>query len=77
MAKGIKRIEFNLNLDDPEEAKIYELLRPSIQYRRAGAIIRHALAEYFQRRDGYVNKDKLKPGVVVGELVNVGGEVDE
>jgi len=39
----IKRIEFTLNLDDPHEAAIYQALRPSIKYRRAGAIIRAAL----------------------------------
>ncbi len=39
----IKRIEFTLNLDDPHEAAIYRALRPSLKYRRAGAIIRAAL----------------------------------
>lgn len=39
----IKRIEFTLNLDDPHEAAIYQALRPSLKYRRAGAIIRAAL----------------------------------
>ena len=39
----IKRIEFTLNLDDPYEAAIYQALRPSLKYRRAGALIRAAL----------------------------------
>jgi hypothetical protein len=39
----IKRIEFSLNLDDPREAAIYRALRPSLRYRRAGAVIRQAL----------------------------------
>ena len=39
----IKRIEFSLNLDDPREAAIYHALKPSIRYRRAGAVIRQAL----------------------------------
>jgi len=39
----IKRIEFTLNLDDPHEAAIYRALRPSLKYRRAGALIRAAL----------------------------------
>lgn len=39
----IKRIEFSLNLDDPREAAIYRALKPSLRYRRAGAIIRQAL----------------------------------
>jgi hypothetical protein len=39
----IKRIEFSLNLDDPREAVIYHALKPSLRYRRAGAVIRQAL----------------------------------
>jgi hypothetical protein len=39
----IKRIEFTLNLEDPREAAIYHALKPSLRYRRAGAVIRHAL----------------------------------
>jgi hypothetical protein len=39
----IKRIEFSLNLADPREAAIYHALKPSLRYRRAGAIIRQAL----------------------------------
>jgi hypothetical protein len=39
----IKRIEFSLNLDDPREATIYRALKPSLRYRRAGAVIRQAL----------------------------------
>ncbi len=39
----IKRIEFSLNLDDPREAAIYRALKPSLRYRRAGAVIRQAL----------------------------------
>ena len=39
----IKRIEFHLNLDDPREAAIYQALKPSLRYRRAGEVIRQAL----------------------------------
>ncbi|MBA3871072.1 MAG: hypothetical protein H0X30_18165 [Anaerolineae bacterium] len=39
----IKRIEFHLNLDDPREAAIYQALKPSLQYRHAGEVIRQAL----------------------------------
>lgn len=39
----LKRIEFTLNLDDPREAAIYHALKPSLRYRRAGAVIRQAL----------------------------------
>ena len=39
----IKRIEFSLNLEDPQEAKIYRALLPALRYRRAGAVIRQAL----------------------------------
>jgi hypothetical protein len=37
----IKRIEFHLNLDDPRA--IYQALKPSLRYRRAGEVIRQAL----------------------------------
>lgn len=40
----IKRIEFTLNLNDPQEAALYWALRPALRYRRAGAIIRQALS---------------------------------
>lgn len=45
----IKRIEFTLNLDDPNEAAIYQALRPSLKYRRAGALIRAALNVHFTK----------------------------
>jgi hypothetical protein len=53
----IKRIEFSLNLDDPREAAIYRALRPSLRYRRAGAVIRQALdslliSENVQKQQG-------------------------
>lgn len=44
----IKRIEFTLNLDDPQEADIYRALKPSLRYRRAGAVIRQALHVYLR-----------------------------
>lgn len=47
----IKRIEFTLNLDDPYEAAIYQALRPSLKYRRAGALIRAALNIHLVHRD--------------------------
>lgn len=50
----IKRIEFTLNLDDPDEAAIYQALKPSLRYRRAGAVIRHALNSLL------VNQEKPK-----------------
>ncbi len=43
-----KRIEFILNLDDPHEAAIYRALRPSLKYRRAGAVIRQALSHFYR-----------------------------
>lgn len=42
----IKRIEFTLNLADPQEAAIYRALKPSLRYRRGGAVIRQALGEH-------------------------------
>jgi hypothetical protein len=43
----IKRIEFSLNLEEPQEAHIYRALLPSLRYRRGGAIIRQALGTFF------------------------------
>jgi hypothetical protein len=43
----IKRIEFSLNLEEPQEAHIYRALLPSLRYRRGGAIIRQALGMFF------------------------------
>jgi hypothetical protein len=51
----IKRIEFTLNLDDPQEAELFRALTPSLRYRRAGAVIRHALQLYFEPAEGQVN----------------------
>lgn len=54
----IKRIEFSLNLDDPREAAIYHALKPSLNYRRAGAVIRQAL-------DGLlINDNTQKPQIL-------------
>jgi len=60
----IKRIEFTLNLDDPREAAIYQALRPSLKYRRAGAIIRAAL-----------NTHLVKPETVRDTHKNHSGEL--
>ena len=45
-----KRIEFTLNLDDPDEAALYYALRPSLRSRRAGSVIRQALARFYGDR---------------------------
>jgi hypothetical protein len=42
----LKRIEFTLNLDDPTDAALYEALAGSLRHRRAGALIRQALAAF-------------------------------
>ena len=47
-----KRIEFTLNLEDPNEAALYQALRPSLRGRRAGAVIRQALTLHYAERLG-------------------------
>ena len=47
----IKRIEFSLNLEEPQEAHIYRALLPSLRYRRGGAVIRQALGLFFNSED--------------------------
>lgn len=42
----MKRIEFTLNLDDPQEAALYRALSPALRYRRAGSVIRQALQSF-------------------------------
>lgn len=54
----IKRIEFKLNLNDPQEAALYRALTPALSYRRAGAIIRQALTEYYAERVSVVQPTK-------------------
>lgn len=57
----IKRIEFTLNLADPQEAAIYRALKPSLRYRRGGAVIRQALGNHLvsvQRPSNHTNKQE-------------------
>ncbi len=42
----MKRIEFTLNLDDPTDAFLYEDLAGLLRHRRAGNLIRQALAAF-------------------------------
>lgn len=42
-----KRIEFSLNLADPQEARLYRALLPALRYRRGGVVIRQALGLLF------------------------------
>lgn len=48
---AIKRIEFTLNLDDPQEAALYRCLKPALRHRRAGAVIRQALNQFYQTKE--------------------------
>ncbi|MBI5961618.1 MAG: hypothetical protein HY866_22955 [Chloroflexi bacterium] len=47
----IKRIEFSLNLAEPQEAQLYHALLPSLRYRRGGAVIRQALGLFFNHEE--------------------------
>jgi hypothetical protein len=42
----LKRIEFTLNLDDATDAALYEALASPLRHRRAGTLIRQALAAF-------------------------------
>lgn len=46
-----KRIEFSLNLNDPQEARIYRALQPALRYRRGGVVIRQALGDFFESEE--------------------------
>jgi hypothetical protein len=41
-----RRIEFSLNMDNPQEAALYEALSGLLRHRRAGEVIRQALTAY-------------------------------
>lgn len=66
----IKRIEFSLNLDDPQEAKIYRALRPSLHYRRGGAVIRQALRAFLTPHDQPLAQEHNETGISVQEIVD-------
>ena len=53
-----KRIEFTLNLDDPDEAALYDALRLSLRSRRAGSVIRQALTRFYSDRQTTPNYSK-------------------
>ena len=54
-----EQIEFALNLDDPDEAALYYALRPSLRSRRAGSVIRQALARFYGDRQPPLMTQKL------------------
>ena len=60
----IKRIEFSLNLEDPQEAKIYRALQPSLRYRRAGAVIRQALGTFFVIDEGPTEPQTIPHSII-------------
>lgn len=67
----IKRIEFTLNLDDPQEAAMYRALSPALRYRRAGAVIRQALAAFLlgnERRSIEIRPPTITDASVVDRL---------
>ncbi len=59
MAKSnIRRIPFILNLDDPEDAVLWEALEPLLSRRRASQFIRGALAQAL----GITGGSPINPG---------------
>ena len=56
----IKIIEFTLNLEDPREARIFHALKPSLRYRRGGAVIRQALGDYLiaEKQEAFMSEDR-------------------
>jgi hypothetical protein len=59
----IKRIEFTLNLDDPREAAIYRALKPSLRYRRAGAVIRESLVTTLRTDEQNTSTNPVSPSI--------------
>jgi len=41
-----RRVEFSLNMDNPQEAALYDALASLLRHRRAGEVIRQALSAY-------------------------------
>jgi hypothetical protein len=50
-----RRVEFSLNLDNPPEAALYDMLTELLRHRRAGEVIRQALTAYL------CNEPKAQP----------------
>lgn len=68
-----KRIEFSLNLNDPQEARIYRALQPSLRYRRGGAVIRQALGTFFDAHEQPRADQTIRdPHVLIQETVDDG-----
>ncbi len=44
-----RRVEFSLNMDNPQEAALYDALADLLRHRRAGEVIRQALVSYLFR----------------------------
>jgi hypothetical protein len=71
----LKRIEFTLNLDDPTDAALYEALAGPLRHRRAGALIRQALAAFlFDERKPRRTAPVQQPE---GSLSDDGQQADE
>jgi len=68
-----KRIEFSLNLADPQEARLYRALLPALRYRRGGVVIRQALGLLFAEQD-YPKADQTvrDPYVLIQESTDNG-----
>jgi hypothetical protein len=66
-----KRIEFTLNMEDPNEAELYQALRPSLRGRRVGGVIRQALtllyAQQLAANEASTNQPQIARGGKDGE----------
>jgi len=63
-----KRIEFSLNLADPQEARLYRALLPALRYRRGGVVIRQALGLLFAEQDHpQADQTVCDPSVLIQE----------
>lgn len=68
-----KRIEFSLNLADPQEAQLYRALLPALRYRRGGVVIRQALGMMFAEQDRPKADQTVRdPSVLIQENTSSG-----
>ncbi|HML23762.1 MAG TPA: hypothetical protein PKD09_19050 [Aggregatilinea sp.] len=66
-----KRIEFSLNLADPQEARLYRALQPALRYRRGGVVIRQALGLLFAEQKHTIADQTVRdPLVLIQENTN-------
>jgi hypothetical protein len=54
-----QHMEFSLNMDNPQEAALYDALADPLRHRRAGEVIRQVMLTYLFEDIGHLPKRKI------------------